>query len=219
MWSAIVVLSHCSSLRVGKSGPRHWAASPREVDPFDAKADALAAIADAGGPAEVQVTLDAPGWYHPGQSGTLRLGPTVLAWFGAVHPKVLAAMDVKGPMVAFEVFLDRVPSPREKSGKLRPLLKTAPFQPVERDFAFVVDAGVEAGALVRAAKGADKALIAEVAVFDLYVGKGVAAGKKSLAVSVTIQPTERTLTDPEIDAIGRKIVAAVAKATGAVLRT
>ncbi|HUC62540.1 MAG TPA: phenylalanine--tRNA ligase subunit beta [Alphaproteobacteria bacterium] len=208
-----------AGLRVGQSGPRHWAAPPREVDAFDAKADALAVILEAGGPAEVQVTRDAPGWYHPGQSGTLRLGPSVLGWFGAVHPKVLAALDVKGQMAAFEVFLDRVPSPRAKSGKLRPLLKASPFQPVERDFAFVVDAGVEAAALMRAAKGADKALISNVSVFDLYQGKGVAEGKKSIALSVSIQPTERTLTEAEIEAISAKIVAAVAKATGAALRT
>jgi phenylalanyl-tRNA synthetase beta chain len=207
-----------AGLRAGKSGPRHWAAPPRDIDAFDAKADALAAIAEAGGPAEVQITKDAPGWYHPGRSGTLRLGPSVLAWFGAVHPKVLAALDVKGPMVAFEVFLDRVPSPRARSGKQRPLLKASPFQLVERDFAFVVNATVEAAALVRAAKGADKAFIAEVSVFDVYEGKGVPAGKKSLALSVVIQPTERTLTDAEIEAISAKIVAAVAKATGAALR-
>jgi phenylalanyl-tRNA synthetase beta chain len=207
-----------AGLRAGKTGPRHWAAPPREVDPFDAKADALAAIAEAGGPAEMQVTMDAPGWYHPGQSGTLRLGGNVLAWFGTVHPKVLKRMDVKGPMVAFEVFLDRVPQPRAKAGKLRPLLKASPFQPVERDFAFVVDDKVEAQALVRAAKGADKVLIAEVAVFDVYAGKGVPEGKKSLALSVKLQPTERTLTDAEIEALGQKIVAAVAKATGGVLR-
>ncbi|HLI10891.1 MAG TPA: phenylalanine--tRNA ligase subunit beta [Alphaproteobacteria bacterium] len=207
-----------AGVRAGHIGPRHWAASHRQVDAFDAKADALAAIVEAGGPAEPQVTRDAPGWYHPGRSGTLRLGANVLAWFGVVHPKILRQMDVKGPMVAFEVFLDRIPLPRAKAGKTRPLLKVSPFQPVERDFAFVVDEGVEAQALLRAVRGVDRALVAEVAVFDVYAGAGVPAGKKSLAVSVRLQPTERTLTDEEIEQVGRKIVAAVAKATGGALR-
>jgi phenylalanyl-tRNA synthetase beta chain len=207
-----------AGVRAGMTGPRHWAKPQHEVDPFDAKADALAAIAEAGGPADVQVTMDAPGWYHPGRSGTLRLGGTVLAWFGTVHPKVLQRMDVKGPMVAFEVFLDRVPQPRAKAGKMRPLLKASPFQPVERDFAFVLDTAVEAQAVVRAAKGVDKALITDVSVFDVYAGTGLPSGKKSLAVSVRLQPTDRTLTDEEIDAVGQKIVAAVAKATGGALR-
>ncbi|HEY6335191.1 MAG TPA: phenylalanine--tRNA ligase subunit beta, partial [Alphaproteobacteria bacterium] len=207
-----------AGVRAGKAARRHWAVPQRDVDPFDAKADALAAIAEAGGPADVQVTSDAPGWYHPGQSGGLRLGANVLAWFGTLHPKVLQHMDVKGPMVAFEVFLDRVPQPRGKAGKIRALLKASPFQPVERDFAFIVDRDVEAQAVVRAAKGVDKTLIAEVAVFDVYAGKGVPEGKKSLAIGVRLQPVERTLTDEDIDAIGRKIVAAVVKATGGSLR-
>jgi phenylalanyl-tRNA synthetase beta chain len=208
-----------AGLRAGKTGLRHWAAPPREVDAFDAKADALAVVAEAGGPAEPQVTADAPPWYHPGKSGTLRLGPSALAWFGALHPRVLRRLDVKGPIVAFEVFLDRIPLPRAKAGKTRPLLKPSPFQAVERDFAFVVDDAVEAQALVRAAKRADKALVAEVAVFDVYAGPGVPEGKKSLAINVRLLPTEHTLTEDEIDAIGRKIVAAVAKATGGTLRT
>ncbi len=207
-----------AGLRAGRTAPRHWASPPREVDAFDAKADALAVISEAGGPAELQVTADAPPWYHPGKSGTLRLGPNALAWFGALHPRVLLRLDVKGPMVAFEVFLDRIPLPRAKASKTRPLLKASSFQAVERDFAFVVDDAVEAQALVRAAKAADKTLVAEVAVFDVYAGPGVPAGKKSLAISVRLQPSERTLTEEEIDAVGRKVVAAVAKATGGTLR-
>jgi len=207
-----------AGVRAGKAARRHWAVPQRDVDPFDVKADALAAIAEAGGPTDVQVTSDAPGWYHPGQSGALRLGANVLAWFGTLHPRVLRRMDVKGPMVAFEVFLDRIPQPRGKAGKIRALLKASPFQPVERDFAFIVDRDVEAQVVVRAAKGVDKTLIAEVAVFDVYAGKGVPEGKKSLAIGVRLQPVERTLTDEEIDAIGRKIVAAVVKATGGSLR-
>ena len=207
-----------AGVRAGKASARHWALPQREVDPFDVKADALAAIAEAGGPAEVQVTADAPAWYHPGQSGTLRLGANVLAWFGALHPRILKRMDVKGPMAAFEVFLDRIPQPRAKLGKVRPLLNASPFQPVERDFAFIVDEKVEAQALVRAAKGVDKLLVSDVTVFDVYAGKGVPEGKKSLAISVRLQPFERTLTDEEIDAVGKRIVAAVAKATGGSLR-
>ncbi|MFI4987470.1 MAG: phenylalanine--tRNA ligase subunit beta, partial [Alphaproteobacteria bacterium] len=208
-----------SGVRAGLTVPRHWGAQAREVDAFDAKADALAVIAEAGGPAEVPLTTDAPAWYHPGRSGTLRLGASVLAWFGTLHPRVLRHMDVKGPLVAFEVFLDRIPQPRAKAGKMRPLLKASPFQAVERDFAFVVDAGIEAATLVRAAKGADKALIAEVTVFDVYAGANLPAGKKSLALSVRLQPLERTLTEEEIDAVGKRIADAVYKATGGVLRT
>jgi phenylalanyl-tRNA synthetase beta chain len=207
-----------AGLLAGQTGPRHWARPTRAVDPFDAKAEALAAVLEAGGPSELQVSAEAPGWYHPGQSGALKLGATVLGWFGSLHPDLLERLDVKGPMVGFELFLDRLPLPRAKPSKARPLLKASPFQPVERDFAFLVDEAVEAQALIRAARAADRALITEVTLFDLYAGQGVPAGKKSLALSVRLQPLERTLTEAEIDAIGKKIVAAVAKATGAVLR-
>lgn len=207
-----------SAIRVGRALPRHWQGPARDVDAYDAKADALAVIEALGAPVEnLQVSADAPGWYHPGQSAALRLGPNVLAWFGAVHPKVLAALDLKGPAVAMEVFVERVPLPRAK-GTARPKLELSPFQPVERDFAFLVDTAVEADKLVRAARNADKALIAAARVFDLYAGKGVPEGKKSLAIAVTLQPVERTLTDAEIEAVCEKIVAAVVKATGAALR-
>ena len=166
----------------------------------------------------LQVTTDAPGWYHPGRSGVLRLGPTVLARFGELHPAVLDTLKVKGPVVGFEVFLDAVPQPKKKGGTAKPLLQLSSFQPVERDFAFVVDAGVEADKIVRAAKGADKTLIKDVGVFDVYQGAGVGEGRKSVAVSVTLQPTDRTLTEEDIEAIGQKIVAAVVKATGGSLR-
>jgi len=206
-------------VRAGKAVPRHWAEKERAVDAFDAKADALAVLEAAGAPAgNVQITTDAPGWYHPGRSGTLRLGPTVLGWFGEVHPSILEALKVKGPAVAFEVFLDKVPAPKKKGGTARPLLTLSAFQPVERDFAFVVDRGVEADRIVRAVKGADKALIAGVGVFDIYEGTGVGEGRKSVGINVTLQPATATLTEPEIDAIGQKIVAAVVKATGGSLR-
>lgn len=214
--------SMATGVRAGQSGPRHWAERPRAVDAFDAKGDALALLAALGAPVDnLQVTADAPGWYHPGRSGSLRLGPTVIARFGEIHPRVLRQLDVKGPAVAFELFLDRVPQPkaRKDAGATRPLLQASPFQPVERDFAFVVDESVPAEKLIRAAKGADKALVSNVGLFDLYAGPNLGAGRKSLAITVTLQPTERTLTEAEIEAVSQKIVAAVVKATGGSLRS
>lgn len=208
-----------AGLRAGAAVPRNWAAKARVVDVFDAKADALAALEAAGAPvANLQVTTDAPDWYHPGRSGVLRLGPTVLARFGEVHPAVLGAFGAKGPLAAFEVMLDAVPMPKRKGGTARPLVQLSPFQPLERDFAFIVDEAVEADRLVRAARGADKALIADVTVFDVYRGQGVEPGRKSVALSVTLQPRDRTLTEEEIEAVGAKVVAAVAKAAGGTLR-
>jgi phenylalanyl-tRNA synthetase beta chain len=208
-----------AGVRVGVSGPRHWSAKPRGVDALDAKADAAAALAALGAPSDaLDAVAEAPSWYHPGRSGTLRLGAGALAHFGELHPAVLAAMKLAGPAAAFEAFLDRVPAPRAR-GTARPLLRLSPFQPVERDFAFVVDASVPAGAVLRAAKGAERNHIVGVELFDVYEGEGVGTGKKSVAIAVRLQPTEATFTDAEIEAIGAKIVAAVAKATGAVLRS
>jgi phenylalanyl-tRNA synthetase beta chain len=208
-----------SGLRRG-AGPRHWTEAPREPDVFDVKADAFAVLEACGAPVDsVQVTDDAPGWYHPGRSGTLRLGPkTVLAHFGEIHPRVLHAMDVKGPVMAFEIFPEHIPPSKRKPGKARPPLDAPDLLPVERDFAFVVDRGVSADALVRAARGAEKKLIEDVRVFDLYEGAGVPEGKKSLAIEVRLQPREKTLTDEEIEAVSAKIVAQVKKATGGELR-
>ena len=199
------------------STPRHWAEPSRGVDAIDAKGDVLAILAALGVPmAALQVTTDAPGFYHPGRSGVVRQGPkTVLATFGEVHPTVLAALDLPGPAVAFEVFLDAVPEPKRRK-KGAPDLSA--LQPLRRDFAFLVADGVAADAVLRAARGADKALITDAALFDVYRGKGVPEGSKSLAVQVTIQPREATLTDVQIEAVADRIVAAVAKATGAVLR-
>jgi len=210
-----------AGLRAGAAMPRHWADKTRPVDAFDAKADALAALAAAGlNPDSLQVAAQAPAWYHPGRSGSLRLGnkAVAVAVFGELHPGVLASMDVKGPLAGFEVFLDALPPVKARATKARPLLKASPFQAVERDFAFVVAADVAADAVVRAARSADKALVADARVFDVYEGAGVAEGRKSLAVTVTLQPTDRTLTDDEIEAVGSRIVDAVAKATGGVLR-
>ena len=208
-----------AGIRAGDAIPRHWSEKRRAVDVFDAKADALGALAAAGMNTEsLQVVAEAPGWYHPGRSGVLKQGNKILAAFGELHPKVLAGMDVKGPVVGFEVSVDEVPLPKQKPTKARPALKVSAFQAVERDFAFVVDANVSADALARAAKGADKALISAVQVFDVYAGTGVEPGKKSVALSVTLQPVQKTLTDAEIETVSQAVVAAAAKATGAVLR-
>jgi phenylalanyl-tRNA synthetase beta chain len=207
-----------AGIRHNMAVPRNWAGPARTVDAFDAKADALAVLAAIGAPDTLSSQAGAPDWYHPGRSGALKLGDRVMAYFGELHPEIVAAADLKGPVAAFEVFLDAPPLPKAKATKARSKLVLSAFQPLERDFAFLVDAGVEAERLVRAARNADKVMITGARVFDLYAGKGVPEGKKSLAIAVTLQPVERTLTDAEIEAVSDKIVAAVAKATGAVLR-
>lgn len=208
-----------AGVRAGRPHPRHWALPGRPLDAFDAKADAVAALTAVGAPvARLQTTADAPAWYHPGRAGVLRLGAAALARFGELHPKVLEAYDLRGPVVAFEVFLDAVPAPKGKGAKAKPPLELSPFQPVERDFAFVVDADVPAETLLRAARAAEKTLVTEVKLFDVYTGDKVGPGKKSLAIAVTLQPTAGTLTDAEIEAVGRRIVDRVAKDTGGELR-
>ena len=208
-----------TGLRVGQSRPRHWSSHQRKADALDAKADILAALAAAGiGADAAQVATDPPAWYHPGRSGTLRLGPKVIGYFGEIHPRLLTRLDLKGPACGFELNLSALPPSKERAGKARPLLKPSPLLPLERDFAFVVDAAVPAEALLRAARGADRGLISEVSVFDLYEGEGVGPGKKSIAIAVRLQPNDRTLTDADIKAVGQKIVAAVTKATAGTLR-
>ena len=207
------------ALRRGRNGPRHWAETPRRVDSFDAKADALDAIAACGGPVDkAQFTADAPAWYHPGRSGAIRLGPTVLAYFGELHPRVCKALDVAGPLVGCEIFLDAIPQPKVKPGRAKPPLELSPLQPVVRDFAFVVDEDIRAGDLLRAARGADKKLIDRVAVFDSFSGAALGPGKKSIAITVTLQPLDRTLTEADIEAVSARLVAAVEAATGGSLR-
>jgi phenylalanyl-tRNA synthetase beta chain len=204
-------------LRAGRLGPRDWRVKPGEPDLFTAKEDALAALAAAGAPVDnLQVSGEPPAWFHPGRAGVLRLGPAVLGHFGELHPEILHAFDVKGPVAAFEVFLDAVALPR--GGRTRPLLKLSVFQPVERDFAFIVDRGVSAEVLLRAARGIDRKLVTDTRLFDVYEGKGLPEGKKSLAIAVTLQPQDATLTDAEIEAFSTKLVSAVEKATGGTLR-
>jgi phenylalanyl-tRNA synthetase beta chain len=197
---------------------RHWSTSTAAVDAFDAKADALAVLAAAGAQA-LQVVPGGPPWFHPGRSGTIQIGPqNVLGHFGELHPRALEALDAEGPLVAFEVILDKIPELRAKATRARPVLELSPFQPVERDFAFVVDRSVNAADVLRAAQSADRKLITNVAVFDVYEGAGIEPGKKSIAIAVTLQPREKTMTDAEIDAVAAKIVVEVAKRTGGVLR-
>jgi phenylalanyl-tRNA synthetase beta chain len=205
-----------AGLRTGMLRPRHWREPAREADLYDAKADALAALAAAGAPiTNIQASADPPSWYHPGRAGRLRLGPTELGHFGELHPDVLEAFELKGPVAAFEVFIDAVRLPR--AGR-RPPLQLSVFQPVERDFAFIVDADLPAETLLRAARAADRKLVTEIRLFDVYAGKGLPQGKKSLAISVTLQPQDATLTDAEIEALSKRLVAAVEKATGGSLR-
>ena len=208
-----------AGVRAGATGPRHWASAARTVDAYDAKADALAALAATGAPvANLQVAREAPGWYHPGRSGALMLGPKTLAAFGEIHPAIIRDLGLRGAVSAFEVNMDAVPPAKSKKSAARQFLALAVLQPVERDFAFVVEADMDAARLVRAAAAADKNLIAGVDLFDVYQGPELGDGKKSLAIAVTLQPIDATLTDADIDAAAAKIVAAVAKATGGVLR-
>ena len=207
-----------TGLLVGRTGAKDVHGTSRAVDLFDVKADAEAVLAAMGAPARVQIMRGASGWWHPGRHGMICLGPKkVLAVFGEVHPRVLRALDVKGPVMAFTLWPDEIPLPKTKTAN-RGALVVHDLQPVERDFAFVVDAKVEAMTLVNAAAGADKALIADVRVFDAFSGGILGEGQKSLAITVRLQPVVATLKDSEIEAVSAKIVEKVAKATGGVLR-
>jgi phenylalanyl-tRNA synthetase beta chain len=199
---------------------RHWAGNAATVGVFDAKADAFAVLEAAGAPVDkLQVEAGGPPWYHPGRSGTIKLGPkTVLGHFGEFHPKALEALDVSGVLAGFEVYIDAIPEPKQKPTRTKPRLDLSPYQTVRRDFAFVVDKAVEAGSLMRAAAAADRNLITGVTVFDVFEGEALGAARKSIAIEVAIQPTERTLTDEDFEALATKIVDNVAKQTGGVLR-
>ena len=205
-----------AGLRAGAT-PRHWAAPARAFDAFDAKADALAVLAALGvAPEQLATSAEAPAHYHPGRAGTLRLGPrNVLAAFGELHPHVTAALDIAGAVAAFEIFLDAIPAAKRRR---RAAPDLSALQPVRRDFAFLVARDVPAEAVLRAARGVARGLIASVALFDVYAGEPLPAGEKSLAIEVVLQPRERALTDAEIEAISGRIVAAVVAATGARLR-
>ncbi|WP_018689705.1 phenylalanine--tRNA ligase subunit beta [Ahrensia kielensis] len=213
-----------SGIRKGTAGlsgsGRDWAGNSQTVGVFDAKADAFAALEACGlATANLQIFAEAPDFYHPGRSGVIKLGPkVVLGHFGEFHPNVLDLLDVKGPICGFEIYIDALPEPKKKATKTKPAMVLSSFQMLTRDFAFVVDSDVTAALILRAAQGADKQLIAGVKVFDLFEGASLGEGKKSVALEVTIQPTDRTLTDEDLDALHTKIVANVEKTTGGKLR-
>ena len=206
-----------AGLRAGHAIPKHWRKKAREVDLYDAKSDAFGALAAIGVSVEgVQVSTESPAWYHPGRAGTLRLGTKVLGTFGELHPAVIDALDARPPIAGFEVFLNAVPLPR--AGRARPPLHLSVFQPIERDFAFIVDRDLPAESLLRAARGVDRKLVTEIRLFDVYQGAGLPDGKKSLAITVVLQPRERTLTDAEIEGFSERLISQVEKATGGQLR-
>lgn len=200
---------------------RHWESPARKAGVFDAKAD-LGALLDALGLDidKLQLVAEPAPWSHPGRGGRIQLGPKVIiGWFGEIHPNLLSAFDLSGPVAAFEVDLDALPEPRRKPTRAKPALLLSDLMPLSRDFAFVVDRSIAAATILKAARGADKALISAVDVFDIFEGAGVGEGKKSVAIEVTLQPQEKTLTDEDIEKISASIVGAVSKATGGVLRT
>src|SRR5438309_5474470 len=167
----------------------------------------------------MQVVPGGPSWLHPGRSGMIQIGPqNILGYFGELHPRALEALDAEGPLVAFEVILERIPEGKAKATRAKPVLELSAFQPVTRDFAFVVDRAVKAADIVRAAQNVDRKLITNVTVFDVYEGKGIDPDKKSIAIAITLQPREKTMTDEEIEAVAAKIVAEVSRRTGGVLR-
>lgn len=199
---------------------RHWSGSA-QATALDAKADAFAVLAAAGAPmAGLQIaTNKLPAWLHPGRSGAIQIGPqNVLGYFGELHPRVLEQLGADGPLVAFEVMLEKIPDPKQRPTRAKPALELSAFHPVSRDFAFIVERKVAVADIVRAAQGVDKKLITSVSVFDVYEGKGIDPDKKSVAIAVTLQPRDKTMTDQEIEAVAAKIVAEVTKKTGGSLR-
>ncbi len=205
-------------VRAGSYTPKHWLQPGRAVDAFDAKSDALTALAAIEAPANLQIFRNVPSWYHPGRAGSIQLGKNIVAVFGEIHPVVLKAFDIKTPVCAFEVYLDAVPQPKQK-GKALKAIKLSPFMPLTRDFAFVMDKNVDASKVIATIQNVDKTRITDVSVFDVYEGDHLEAGKKSLAVQVTIQPIDKTMTDTEIETLSTQIVNMVTRNTGAVLRS
>jgi phenylalanyl-tRNA synthetase beta chain len=199
---------------------RYWNGNAAPVGVYDAKADAIAVLEACGAPVDrLQIEAAAPGWYHPGRSGVIKLGPkVVLGHFGEFHPKVLEALDASGPLAGFEVFVDAIPEAKAKPTRTKPKLELSAFQAVKRDFAFVVEKAVEAGSLVKAALAADRKLVTDVNVFDIFEGASLGEGKKSIAIEVTIQPVEKTLTEEDFEALAGRIVENVKKQTGGALR-
>ncbi|MEO5805551.1 phenylalanine--tRNA ligase subunit beta [Devosia sp.] len=216
--------TYASGIRTGTAGlngsGRHWSGKADKVGVFDAKAD-LGAVLDALGVDidKVQLVAEPASWSHPGRGGRIQLGPKVIiGWFGELHPAWAIALDVEGPVAAFEIDLDALPEPRKKPTKTKPALNLSGLQSLSRDYAFVVDRAVTAATILKAARGSDKALITEVNVFDVFEGVHVGEGKKSVAIEVTMQPQDKTLTDEDIDRVSAALIAAVTKATGGTLR-
>jgi phenylalanyl-tRNA synthetase beta chain len=204
-----------SGLAYAATGPRHWLSQPRPVDIYDAKAHVFALFASLGmNESSFQIEATAPSYYHPGRSGTIKQGPRVLAHFGEIHPKMSQHFETTDRMVAFEVFLDNLPDAKMKKSALI----LSPYQPVVRDFAFLVDSSLSVDHLIKAIQKIDRALITSVEVFDLYQGDKVPAGKKSVALAVRLEPQQKTLTDEEIQTVSAKIIAQVEKTSGGSLR-
>ena len=198
---------------------KHWAEEARAYDVYDAKADAIAAIAAANGAWEnAQAFADAPSYYHPGRSGSLRLGKNVLAYFGELHPSVLKKFGIKQRVVAFEVYLDNIPAPRGGNDKAKKRLELSAFQPLDKDLAFVVDKTVKAADILAAAKNADREHITDVRIFDIYEGENLPEGKKSVAIAFTMQPKDKTFTDQDIENMMNKVIVEVGKKTSGELR-
>ena len=212
-----------SGVRAGRAqmsgSGRHWGGQAEEAGVFDVKADVFATLAALGIDASrMPITRDAPAWFHPGRSGSIKLGPkVVIAHFGELHPSALKALDVEAPAAAFEIFMSALP-PEKKKSRARPAMMASDLLPVRRDFAFVLDDKVAAADVVRAASSADKVLVSDVSVFDLYEGANLGPGKKSIAIEVTLQPKEKTLTDAEIEAVTARVVAEVERVTGGEIR-
>ena len=207
-----------TGVRHGVHAQKHWASNDvsRQVDLFDAKADALATIQAVNPSLKPQISRDAPSYFHPGRSGSLRLGKNVLAYFGEIHPAILETIGITGTVVGFEVFLDNIPASKSKGAK--PTLKVSALQPIRRDFAFLVKDEIEAGTIIAAATKGGGSLVSNVSIFDVYQGKGVTEGHKSIALSVELQPVDATLKDKEIEALSKSIIESVTKKTGATLR-
>ena len=209
-----------AGIRRGQKNERHWQKNSEDINVYDAKADAISILNAIGVKADnAQVVAEAPAWYHPGRSGVIRLGPkNIMAYFGEIHPNILKKLDVKGPLVGFEIMLGNIPLPRSKVGNSRGPFKSSDFQSVERDFAFVVSKDLAAEQLVKVISSVDKKLIDSVNVFDVYEGAGIDDGKKSIAVNVRLQPFNKTMTDDEIEEFRQDVISIVIKKTGGTLR-
>ena len=209
-----------AGIRRGQNHDRHWQNRPEDVDVYDAKAYAIAILSSIGVNTDnAQIVAEAPSWYHPGRSGVIRLGPkNIMAYFGEIHPTILKKMNVKGPMVGFEIMIGNIPLPRSQSGNSRGPLKVSDYQSVERDFAFVVDKSMPAERLIKVVSSVNKKLIDNISIFDVYQGAGVDDDKKSIAINVKLQPFDKTMTDEEIEAFSKQVIDAVSGKIGGTLR-